>query len=282
MPDLKGKVVIVTGAGSGIGYETALAFARAGARVVVSDRREEPLRPLAERVEALGAEALVAPADVSRREEVEGVARAALERFGRIDVLVNNAGYALGATIEQTPERDFREMWETNVLGTLYGMQAVLPAMRRQRSGHIINVSSAAGRIGFPGIGAYSSTKASVISLTEALRTEEREHGIRASVVFPIGTRTRFFESARLIGGTPVGPHGPTQSPEHVAARIVDCARRPTAEVLPYRRLRLGILLHALVPELLTWIGRRTYRRLLRERRIAPAQPPEELQQEEI
>jgi NADP-dependent 3-hydroxy acid dehydrogenase YdfG len=261
---LTGKVVIVTGAGSGIGYETALAFARAGARLVLSDRCEEPLRELAQRIESLGAQAIVAPADVSQRGEVERMVAAALERYGRVDILVNNAGYALGATIEQTTERDFRELWETNVLGVLYGMQAALPVMRRQGSGHVINVASAAGRIAFPGIGAYSATKASVIALTEALRMEEAEHGIRASVVLPVGTATRFFDDARLVQGTPVGPHGPMQTPQHVAACIVACAKRPRPEVLPYRRLRLGVLLHTLFPSLLAVIARRQYKSLLK------------------
>ncbi|OGO52863.1 MAG: hypothetical protein A2148_05670 [Chloroflexi bacterium RBG_16_68_14] len=268
MPSLKDKVVIVTGAGSGIGYETALAFAREGARLVLADRRQDRLPELAGQIEALGSEALVMPTDVSQREQVERLVQAAVQRFGRVDVLVNNAGFALGATIEQTSEQDFRELWETNVLGVLYGMQAVLPVMRRQRSGHIISVSSAAGRIAFPGIGAYSASKAAVIALTEALRAEEAEAGtgVRVSAVLPIGTRTGFFESARLIEGTPVGPHGPTQSAEQVARRIVACAKRPTAEVVPYRPLRLGIVLHALFPSLLTFIGRREYRRLLRQR----------------
>jgi NADP-dependent 3-hydroxy acid dehydrogenase YdfG len=260
MPSLKDKVVIVTGASSGIGYETALAFAREGTKSVLAARREERLRELAGRIEALGGEALVVPTDVSKREQVERLVQAAVDRFGRVDVMVNNAGFGLGATIEQTTDQDFRDLWETNVLGVLYGMQAVLPVMRRQSSGHIVNVSSAAGRIAYPGIGAYSATKSAIVALTDALRAEMADAGIRASVVLPIGTRTEFFEAARLIDGTPVGPHGPTQSAEHVAQRIVGCARRPTVEVIPFRPLRLGVVLHALFPALLSFIGRRAYR----------------------
>jgi NADP-dependent 3-hydroxy acid dehydrogenase YdfG len=265
MASLKDKVVIVTGASSGIGYETALAFAREGAKTVLAAPDEEPLRELAGRIEALGGEALVVPTDVRDRDQVERMVQSAVDRFGRVDVIVNNAGYGLGATIEQTTEQDFRDLWETNVLGVLYGMQAVLPVMRRQGSGHVISVSSAAGRIPFPGIGAYSATKAAVFALTEALRVEEEDAGIRASVVFPIGTRTRFFKDARLIDSTSsVGPHGPTQAPEHVARRIVACARRPTEEVVPYRPLRLGMVLKALFPPLYTFIGRRAYREQLK------------------
>jgi NADP-dependent 3-hydroxy acid dehydrogenase YdfG len=264
MPSLKDKVVIVTGASSGIGYETALAFAREGAKPVLAAPSEESLREPVERVEELGGEALAVATDVSKRDQVERMVRSAVDRFGRVDIIVNNAGYALGATIGQTTDEDFRDLWETNVLGVLYGMQAVLPVMRRQGSGHVINVSSAAGRIPFPGIGAYSATKAAVVALTDALRVEEAGAGICASVVLPIGTRTRFFDDARLVDSTSsVGPHGPVQSAEHVARRIVTCAKRPTEEVVPYRPLRLGMILKALFPALYTFIGRRAYRKLL-------------------
>ena len=270
MGKLDGKTAVITGASSGIGYETALALARAGAKVVLAARREERLHELARRIEAAGGEALVVPTDVSKREQVERLVQAAVARFGRVDVLVNNAGFGLGATIEQTTERDFREVWETNVLGALYGMQAALPVMRRQGSGHIVNVSSAAGRIAYPGIGAYSATKSALIALTEALRAEVGDTGIRASVVLPIGTRTEFFEVARLADeNATVGPHGPLQSAEHVAKRIVACVRRPTAEVSPFRPLRLGVALHALFPGLLAFIGRRAYRQ---QRRRGEAQ----------
>ncbi len=264
MPSLKRKVVIVTGASSGIGYETALAFAREGARLVLAALDEKPLQDLAARIEALGGEAIAVVTDVSKRDQVERMVGAAIDRFGRVDIIVNNAGYALGATIEQTTERDFRDLWETNVLGVLYGIQAVLPAMRRQGSGHVINVASAAGRIPFPGIGAYSATKAAVVALTDALRVEEASAGIHASVVLPVSTRTRFFEDARLVDSTSfVGPHGMLQSPEHVARRIVVCAKRPTEEVVPFRPLRLGMVLKALIPALYTFIGRRAYRKQL-------------------
>lgn len=280
MPKLRDKVVIVTGASSGIGYETALAFAREGAKTVLADKDEEHLRELSERIAALGGDALAVPTDVSQHNQVERMVQAALDRFGRLDIIVNNAGYGLGATIEQTTEQDFRDLWQTNVLGVLFGMQAALPAMRRQGSGHVINVSSAAGRIAFPGIGAYSATKAAVIALTEALAAEEANAGVRASVVLPVGTRTRFFEDARLVDST-VGPHGRTQSAEHVARRIVACAKRPTDEVNPLRWLRLGVVLKALFPPLFSFIGRRAHREQ-RERLAKQGAQQEREQQGEV
>ena len=266
MPSLTDKVVVITGASGGIGRETALAFARERAVLVLADVNEEPLRELAEQIEADGGEAIAVPTDVSKRDEMERLMQAAVDRFARVDILLNNAGFGLGATIEQTSEEDFRSLWETNVLGVMFGMQAALRVMRRQESGHIISVSSAAGRIGYPGIGAYSATKSAVIAMTEALRAEVADAGIHVSVVLPIGTDTPFFETARSIDGVPVGPHGPVQSPKHVAERIVACARRPTVEVVPSKRLRLGIILNALFPALLAAIGRRAYRRIQQRR----------------
>ncbi len=279
MANLKDRVALITGAGSGIGYQTALSFAREGAKVAVADRREERVRELAERIAESGGEALAIAADVSKRDDVRRMVQATTERFGRIDILLNNAGYALGASIEDTTERDFRELWETNVMGVLMGMQETLPVMRRQGSGHIISVASAAGKIAYPGIGAYSATKHAIVALTDALRAEVADDGIYVSVVYPIGTRTEFIESARLVNGATVGPHGPTQSPEHVAKRIVACAKRPTLEVLPYRPLRLGIILNSIVPALLAFIARRTHRQQTRrseQQSAARIQPEEE------
>ena len=139
MANLKDRVALITGAGSGIGYQTALSFAREGAKVAVADRREERVQELADRIAKSGGEALAIAADVSKREDVRRMVQATMERFGRIDVLVNNAGYALGASIEDTTERDFQELWETNVMGVPMGMQEALPVLPRPGSGHIIH-----------------------------------------------------------------------------------------------------------------------------------------------
>jgi NAD(P)-dependent dehydrogenase (short-subunit alcohol dehydrogenase family) len=279
MPKLRGKVVIITGAGSGIGYHTALRFAKKGAKLVLADVRGERALVAAQEIEASGGEAVAVEADVSKREQVDAMVQAAVDRFGRVDVLVNNAGYGMGASVEQTTEEGFRDLWETNVLGVLFGMQAVLPIMQRQRSGHIINVSSAAGKIAYPGIAAYAATKHAVAALTDALRAEVAGTGIHASTVFPIGTRTEFFRSARLAEGGTVGPHGPMQSPEHVARRIVACAKRPTLEVLPYRPLRIGIVVQAIFPALMAFIQRRGQ---WRQPPAGPVRKRAEIAQEEV
>ncbi len=261
LPNLKEQVVIITGAGSGMGREMARQFADEGAKTVLADIQAEPLEETAAIVRDIGGATLAIETDVSQREHVDRMVQTAVDSFGRIDILINNAGYGYGATIEQTTEREFRELWETNVLSVLFGMQAVIPIMRRQESGHIISVASAAGKIAYPGIGAYSATKHAIVALTDSLRAEVADVGIHASVVLPIGTRTKFFESARLAAGGSVGPHGPTQSPVHVARKIVACAKRPTPEVLPYKPLRIGIAIKSVMPSIMDAIGRRSFRK---------------------
>jgi len=228
-------------------------------------------------VRKLGAETIAVETDVSKREQVDRMVQKALDSFGRVDILVNNAGYGYGATIEQTTEREFQELWETNVLSVLFGMQAVLPIMRRQGSGHIINIASAAGKIAYPGIGAYSATKHAIVALTDSLRAEVADAGIHASVVLPIGTRTKFFQAAHLAEGGSVGPHGPTQSPEHVARKIVACAKHPTPEVVPYKPLRLGIAIKSVVPSFMDAIGRRSFRK-----QVEGTKEPTRIQPEEM
>jgi NADP-dependent 3-hydroxy acid dehydrogenase YdfG len=257
---LEDKVVIVTGAGSGIGLATARQFAGEGAKLVLADIREDRLEHAAAAISQLGAEVLTVQTDVSKRADIDRMVQTAVDRFGRVDILINNAGYGYGATIEQTNDEEFEALWHTNVMSVLYGMQAVLPLMREQGSGHIISVASAAGKIAYPGIGAYSATKHAIVALADALRAEIAGTGIHTSVVLPIGTRTKFFEEAHLEAGGTVGPHGPTQSPDHVAAKIVACAKHPTSEVLPYKPLRLGVAIKGVLPSVIDAIGRRSFR----------------------
>jgi NAD(P)-dependent dehydrogenase (short-subunit alcohol dehydrogenase family) len=190
MPELADKVVVVTGASSGIGRATAEAFARERCRVVLAARREERLNEVARRIEEGGGQALVVPTDVGHREQVERLVERAVERFGRVDVMVNNAGWGYYATVEETDEDDMRRLWQVNFMGTFYGVQAALAAMRRQGAGHIINVSSVVGRRGYPYHGAYAATKFAIIGLTESLRPELAGSGIVATAVLPVSTRT--------------------------------------------------------------------------------------------
>jgi len=248
---LEGAVVAITGASAGIGHAAALAFAREGARLAVCARREDRLQELAQAATALGAEVLVRAADVAEEQDVHAFVEATVARFGRLDVMVNNAGYGVRGGVDETPIEDYRRLMEVNYLGTVYGCQAALRVMRRQGAGVIINVSSIVGHRAQPGFAAYSASKSAQVSLTESLRVEMRGTGITACSVHPIGTATEFAEvAARESDGRQGGASGPVQSAEVVARAIVRCAQRPRPEVYPYRLARALVWINALSPAL--------------------------------
>ena len=181
---LEGRVAIVTGATSGIGWATAAAFAEHGGMVTVTGRREERLLSLANHI---GPDrALAAHGDIARRGDVEAVVDQTVERFGRVDVLVNNAGVMLLSPASQRLVDEWDRMIDVNVKGLLYGVAAVLPQMKSQGSGHIVNVGSVAGRRPFPTGTIYSATKFAVRAISEGLRNElSPTEGIRVTDIEP-------------------------------------------------------------------------------------------------
>ncbi len=259
--ELRGSVVIVTGASSGIGRATALAFARRGARVVLAARRAEQLATVADEIARAGGEAFAVRCDVGRMADLDELVRASLERFGRIDVLVNNAGFGFSGTIEDTPDDVMRELLEVNYMGAFRLTCAVLPLMRKQRSGHIVNVSSVVGKISFPFHGAYSATKFAMCAMTEALRGELSGSGVTATVVLPASTATEFFDAQQTIGTHSAAPAGPQQSAERVARAIVRSVDHPVPEVNLMAPMRLAYGLNAFFPALRDIAGRVFYRR---------------------
>ncbi len=252
--DLAGKVVIVTGASSGIGRETALHFARDKAKVVLTARRHQRLSTLENEIQGLGAEVLSLPTDVAQQNQVQAMFEHVLERFGRVNILVNNAGSGLFASVEETGPEDLEEILRVNLFGAFYGIRAVLPIMRKQGSGHIINISSIIGKRGVPLYGAYCASKFALLGLSESLRMELRNSGIAVSVVCPVGTATEFFDTAKDPRGRKLGPKPPIQTPTHVARAIVRCAKSPRPEVIVYPPARLLVVLNALSPRLGDWI----------------------------
>lgn len=185
MAKLGGKVAVVTGASSGIGAATAEALAKEGAAVVVAARREDRLSDLVGRIEADGGRALAVGCDVTDEGQARGLIRQAEEELGGVDVLVNNAGVMLLSRIERGLSDEWRRMFDINVLGLLYATHAAIGAMRRRGGGHIVNVSSVAGRKVRVTGGVYSGTKWAVNAISEALRLELLEDGIRVTVVEP-------------------------------------------------------------------------------------------------
>lgn len=255
---LAGKVAIVTGASAGIGEATARVLAAAGLRVAACARRRERLDRLAAAIAAAGGEAATYPLDVTDGPAVRAMADDVAARWGGIDVLVNNAGRGLSATFEDSTPEELRELLELNVVAAFMATQAVLPWMRRQGHGHVINVSSIVGQRGVPYRSVYSATKFALGGLSEALRVELAGTGIHVSLVYPIGTATEFHAVESRRAGP--GLHGPIQSSEHVARCILRCVRHPRTEVYPYRPSWLLVVANAIAPRLVDLGMRRLFR----------------------
>jgi uncharacterized protein len=192
----KDRIVLVTGASSGIGRETALAFAAAGADVVLVARSADALAKVAAAARKHGVKALSIPTDVTKRAAVQACFRKAMARFGRIDVVVNNAGVMLPSPVCEIKAPDLQRMLDVNLFGALWVMQAAVKVMRTQGSGHIVNVASLAGRRGFSPLGGYSATKFALVGLTEALRTELVGEPVTVSLVMPGVIDTPMAEAA--------------------------------------------------------------------------------------
>jgi NADP-dependent 3-hydroxy acid dehydrogenase YdfG len=191
MTNVKGKVVVIMGASSGIGEATTKKLAQEGAKLVIAARREDRLKAL---VEALpNAEISYAVADVTNKEEVQAVVNLAVEKHGRVDVLYNNAGIMPTAPLSETRFDEWRQMLDINIMGVLNGIAAVLPIMKKQQSGHIVATDSVAGHVVYPGSAVYCGTKFAVRAIMEGLRQEERENNIRSTIVSPGAVTTELY-----------------------------------------------------------------------------------------
>ena len=249
------KVALVTGASSGIGAATARALARDGYRVALLARRRDRLEALAEEIG--GRAALSCPADVTEPDAVRAAVARTLETWGAIDVLVNNAGRGMAATLETTTEGDLRALLDLNLVSVLTMTRAVLPGMLARGSGHIVNVGSIAGRRGMPLRSAYAATKFALTGLTESLRQEVRSQGVHVSLVLPIYTATE-FEAVEIRRAEPLRT-GPVQSAETVARAILRCLRRPRPEVYPFAPAKVVAVLSVVAPGVVDWIIRRRF-----------------------
>ena len=195
MDRLDDKVAVITGASSGIGEATAEALAAKGAAVVVAARREERLDALVERIQNSGGRTLAVSCDVTDEDQAHDLVRRAVEEFGRVDILVNNAGVMLLSQVGKGLSDQWRRMFEVNVLGLLYATDAAIEVMKRQGSGHIVNVSSLAGRkVTRDSSGVYAGSKHAVGAISEGLRQELLEDNIRVTVVEPGAVETELTD----------------------------------------------------------------------------------------
>ncbi len=192
--NIEGKVVVITGASSGLGEATARLLAARGASVVLGARRSERLQSLADTLNADGGKALAVTTDVTRRDQVERLVEAAVETYGQVDVLLNNAGLMPLAPLERLRVDEWEQMLDVNLKGTLYGIAAALPHMKDRKAGQIINVSSVYGHKVAPGAAVYCATKFGVRALSEGLRQEVKPYNIRTTVISPGAVATELLD----------------------------------------------------------------------------------------
>ena len=252
--------MVITGASSGIGAATAIEAGRAGMRVVLAARRVQLLESVAAQVRGAGGEAEVVACDLADDAAIDALFEAAVERFGRVDVLYANAGYGFMQRGDDTAiDDDEAHMWRVNYFACVRCCRAAAKIMREQDNtsggGHIILCSSIVGRIGLPYYATYSATKAAQHAFAAALGPELRPDGIRVSTVYPVGTKTEFFDVSASHRGETSGavntPDALTQTAEHVARKIVRCMRKPKPEVWPSFVGRMGTVLLTMFPRLM-------------------------------
>jgi len=183
--NIAGKIVVITGASSGLGEASARFLCAQGASIVLGARRVDRMQALAGELNGRGGKALALKTDVTHREQVQALVDAAVQTYGKIDVMINNAGLMPQSPLERLKVDDWDRMIDVNIKGVLYGIAAALPYMKRQKSGHIINVSSVAGHKVRPGGAVYSATKHAVRVLSEGLRQEVKPYNIRTTVISP-------------------------------------------------------------------------------------------------
>ena len=224
-----GQVVLITGASSGIGLATAEAFARAGASLMLAARRLDRLNSLASTCQGLGVRCEIQGTDVQDERQVVRLVERTLEKFGRIDVAVNNAGLGFSGPFQEQPWEAIQRTLRTNLEGALALCHAVIPPMIKQGSGTIVNVSSVVGKRAVPRLASYSASKFGLWGFSQALRLELRPHGIRVCHFCPASTATEFQQVAGIApsGSSPLG----MDSAERVAAAMVDAVRKGKCEI---------------------------------------------------
>lgn len=247
---LRGMIVVLAGASSGIGRATALAFAREGASLVLAARRRAALEDVARECRRAGGNCIAVPTDITDAAQVERLAAAAVAELGRIDVWVNDATAAMYGRFEDSPRQAFERVVEVNLFGYANGMRSALKRFRSQGSGILINVASVAGKAAFPYMSAYVAAKFGVVGLSETLREELIGTGIHVCTILPGPVDTPFYEQAANYTGRRVQPMLPTYSAEDVARAIVRNARRPTPETYVGRLMAAVPLLRAAAPPL--------------------------------
>lgn len=228
--DFKNKVVLITGASSGIGKETVIEFAKLGATIVLVARRKDKLEQTANELKKFDVTTILCQCDVSKKKQVEEMANTVIEKFGTLDILVNNAGFAIYGSVSDLSVDEIESQMETNYLGMVYCVKNFLPTMLSKKSGHIVNVASVAASFGLPGIASYCASKFAMLGFSEGLKHELKGTGVGITVVSPIMVRTDFFNHPSF---EKMPKYSPTSlSSTTVAKTILRAANSPRLEII--------------------------------------------------
>lgn len=256
-------VIIITGASSGIGEATARLFASSGYRVVLAARRIEKLNDLAKEIQSNGGQALVVLTDITQLDQIDNLVSQTLEHFGKIDVLLNNAGLGrLGWLEKLDPKGDIEFQIQVNLIGMIQMTRAVLPHMIARKQGHIINMGSIAGLIATPTYSVYAATKYGLRGFTEALRREVSIHGINVTGIYPGGVATEFGEKAGIKRKTKVSTPGFLKlTAGDVARTVLRVVKKPYRAVIIPGLMRPTVWLSVIFPDIVDWIIERRFTR---------------------
>lgn len=258
---LKQKTVVITGASSGIGAASCVEFAKKGANLALVARRKNKLEELQKALEKFNIKTLVCECDVSQKSHVQKMSEKVLEEFGKIDVLVNNAGFAIYGTVLELTIEEIEAQMATNYFGMVYCTKYFLPKMLEQNSGHIVNVASVAASFGLPGIAPYCASKFAMLGFSEGLRHELHGTNVGVTVVSPIMVRTNFFDHPSFKS---MPKYSPTSlSAETVAKAVVSAANSSRLEIIVPGLVRGAVWAKHTIPYIINPILGSAFRRQL-------------------
>lgn len=235
--DIKDKVVVITGASSGIGLATAKLFSQKGAKVALVARSKDKLEKLTKELSG----SIAIPTDMTKENQIREMIDEVKKHYGRIDVLINNAGRGYDASIDKINLGKYKELFDLNLAGPLVAMQAVIPIMKKQKQGMIVNISSGTSLMYIPSISAYSSLKRALNGISLTAREELKEYGITVSLVYPYITATNFYKNKlNETNGTNEDNRYLREgdSPEHVAEKILEAIKTEKAEIYVHDRMK--------------------------------------------
>jgi short-subunit dehydrogenase len=259
--DFKDKVVLITGASSGIGRETAIEFAKKGSQIILVARRKQKLDELQKELQKFNITTLICPCDVSNKSQVSKMSKDVLEKFGHVDVLINNAGFAIYGYVSDLTTEEIESQMTTNYFGMVYFIKNFLPSMIKNKSGHIVNVASVAASFGLPGIASYCASKFAILGFSEGLKYELKGTGVGITVVSPIMVRTDFFDHPSFKKMPKYSPI--SLSKKIVAKAVLRAASSPRLEIIVPSVVRGAVWIKNTFPYLINPILGSTFKKQL-------------------